>query len=593
MTELEKQHDEGMTSAEVHVERLQTTEPQNNTSTLSLFLAVISVACGFVGPILVVALQSSVIEQIVTDLGDTKDLAWPLSAFSVAGAVAFSIAGNLSDIFGRRVVILTGNTMMIVGGIIGADAHSVMRLVVSDSIVGASAGLIFVGYASISELLPKKWRGAGIGLTEFLITAPWALAATLIATAMYSHTALRWRWFYIIGCIYATVSLLGTAVFYFPPSHPRGDYDKTRWQEFMEIDFVGCILFGGGMVSMLVGLTWAGTQHPWHSAAVIAPLVVGFSSIVSALVYDAFIPKTPLFAPQLIREIRKFVLCLVVAFVAGFIYYSMSALLPQATLWIFTSDSTKIGVTQIPNGVGQLIFGSLASAAIGPIGHLRIQFVFWTTIMVVAVACLAATIPHHKGAFMALQAFAVGPFPTISALSIVISSLNVPLPYLGLAVGMIGTLRSAGGSFGNSILQTVLRSVVDDKLAPSIINAAVKLGFNPENAGELIGATVQNALGVPFAFSKVPGITPEIEHAAAEALKRAYAYAFQRVFYTIIPFGVIAIICAMLVHDPSQHLTNHTDVRLEKEGFLGHGKKDQVDQPDQSKRVDNDSTEVV
>jgi hypothetical protein len=302
---------------------------------------------------------------------------------------------------------------------------------------------------------------------------------------------------------------------------------------------------------------------------------------------------SPLFPVQLIREVRKYVLCLVVAFVAGFIYYSMSALLPQATLFIFTSDSTQIGITQIPNGIGQLLFGSIASAAIGPIGHLRIQFVFWTTIMVVGVVCLAATIPHHKGAFMALQAFAVGPFPTVSALSIVIASFNVPLPYLGLAIGLIGTLRSAGGSFGNAILQTVLRSVVDDKLAPAIIDASVKLGFNPQHAGELIGATIQNAVGVPFAFANVPGTTPEIERAAAEALKTAYAYAYQRVFFTIIPFGVIAVICALLVHDPSQHLTNHTDVRMEKEGLLGHGKKNHSETPEENKRVGDDGDKVA
>jgi hypothetical protein len=436
-------------------------------------------------------------------------------------------------------------------------------------------------------------RGAGIGLTEFLITVPWTLAATLVATAIYSNTALSWRWFYIMGIIYATFSLVGVAAFYFPPSRPRQDYDKTRWQEFKEIDFVGCLLFGGGICSMLVAITWAGSQHPWRSAAVIAPLVVGFSSVLCAFVYDAFVPVSPLFPFQLIRELRKYVLCLVVAFVAGFIYYAMSALLPQATLFIFTSDSTQIGITQIPNGIGQLIFGSIASAAIGPIGHLRIQFVFWTTIMVVGVVCLAATIPHHKGAFMALQAFAVGPFPTVTALSIVIASFNVPLPYLGLAIGLIGTLRSAGGSFGNAILQTILRSVVDEKLAPAIIEASVKLGFNPQHAGELIGATVQNAVGVPFAFSNVPGITPEIEHAASEALKTTYAYAFQRVFYAIIPFGVIAIICAVLVHDPSSSLTNHTDVRMEKEGLLGHGKKNPIERPPESKRVSDDDKQVA
>lgn len=566
-----------------HVEQLSSSNPETTISTLSLFCAVISVALGFVCPILCIALFSSVVTQIANELGDPKDLSWPISGFSVAGAVSFSIAGSLSDIFGRRVVILSGNVLMIVGTIVGATAHSVLRLTAAESIIGFATGLVFIGYAGISELLPNKWRGAGIGLTEFLITVPWNLTSTLISTSIYYNTALSWRWFYIMAAMYATISTCGVFVFYFPPARPAQDYEKTRWQEFKEIDFVGCIFFGGGLCSTLISLSWAGTQHPWKSTAVIAPLVVGVCSIASAVVYDAYVPISPLFPPKLTREIRGFVLILVVAFVDGFIYFAMSALLPQATLFIFTSNSTQIGTTQIPNGIGQLLFGPLASACIGLVGHLRTQFVFWVAVMVIATACLATTIPHHKAAFMALQPFAVGPFSTVTALTMVMAGFNIPLRYLGLAVGLLGSVRSAGGSLGNAILQTILQSEVDQNLSPAIVDASVKLGFDAQHAGELIGATIQDAVGVPAAFASVPGATAEIQHAAAEALKIVYAHAFQRVFYTTIPFGVFAIVCAAMVRDPSQHLTNQTAVRMEKEGILGNGKKNLADDPLESK----------
>jgi len=386
-----------------------------------------------------------------------------------------------------------------------------------------------------------------------------------------------------MGAIYAAISTCGVIVFYFPPARPAQDYEKTRWEEFKEIDFVGCILFGGGLCSTLISLSWAGTQHPWDSAAVIVPLVVGVCSIASAVVYDAYVPVSPLFPPELLRELRGFVLILVVGFVDGFIYYAMSPLLPQATLYIFTSNSTQIGITQIPNGFGQLLFGPIASACIGLVGHLRVQFVFWIAIMVIGNACLAAAIPHHKAAFMALQPFAVGPFSTITALAMIIASFNIPLRYLGLAVGLLGSMRSAGGSLGNAILQTILQSYVDQHLSPAIIDASVKLGFDAQHAGELVGATIQNAVGVPFAFASVPGVTAEIQHAAAEALKIVYTHAFQRVFYTTIPFGVLAIACAAMVRDPSQHLTNETAVRMEREGILGNGTKNLADDALESK----------
>jgi hypothetical protein len=150
-------------------------------------------------------------------------------------------------------------------------------------------------------------------------------------------------------------------------------------------------------------------------------------------------------------------------------------------------------------------------------------------------------------------------------------------------VGLLGSVRSAGGSLGNAILQTILQSDVDQNLSPAIIDASAKLGFDAQHVGELVGATIQNAMGVPAAFALVPGATAEIQHAAAEALKIVYAHAFQRVFYTTIPFGFFAIICAAMVRDPSQHLTNQTAVRMEKEGILGNGKRNLADDPLESK----------
>ena len=59
-------------------------------------------------------------------------------------------------------------------------------------------------------------------------------------------------------------------------------------------------------------------------------------------------------------------------------------------------------------------------------------------------------------------------------------------------------------------------------------------------------------------------MTPAFEAALAHAVKEAYAYAFRVVFYSMIPFGVLGIMSAAFIRDPSQYLTNHTAIRLQK-----------------------------
>lgn len=112
--------------------------------------------------------------------------------------------------------------------------------------------------------------------------------------------------------------MIGTIVFYHPPPRPQYDFEKSRWQEIKEIDYVGFILFTAGLTIMLIGLTWAGSvDHPWKSASTIAPIIVGVVVLIATFIYDFTVPKQPLFPLQLFRQVREFTMLLVVVFVAG------------------------------------------------------------------------------------------------------------------------------------------------------------------------------------------------------------------------------------------------------------------------------------
>lgn len=78
-------------------------------------------------PIATIGLVASVVAQLSTELGDTKNQLWVVGAFSVSSAVAFAIAGSLSDIFGRRYIILVGNLLAIIGCVSFTEAFARLR----------------------------------------------------------------------------------------------------------------------------------------------------------------------------------------------------------------------------------------------------------------------------------------------------------------------------------------------------------------------------------------------------------------------------------------------------------------------------------
>jgi MFS family permease len=278
------------------------------------------------------------------------------------------------------------------------------------------------------------------------MTIPWSAAGVLIATYLNSKTAAGWRWCYYIGIIYGVISLAGTIAFYFPPKRPQYDFEKTRWQEIKEIDYIGCALYTAGLTLFLVGLTGAGTIHPWNSAIVLAPLLLGILLIALCFIYDFTIAKRPFFPPKLFSQFREYTLLLVVVFVGGMVFYSMAGLLPQGSLYMFTNDPIEIGIIALPNGFSQLLFGGFLTLIMGKVGHLKLQLIVLLTSQTLFIALMAAIVPDNKAAWMAFQFFAIGPFSLLTLICYVIAGLNVPLRHLGLASGLIGTFRSAGGS---------------------------------------------------------------------------------------------------------------------------------------------------
>jgi MFS family permease len=62
------------------------------------------------------------------------------SGWSLGGSVAFAIAGQISDYFGRRYIILFGQALLVLGHILGATAQSVNQCIAAMVILGFGTG---------------------------------------------------------------------------------------------------------------------------------------------------------------------------------------------------------------------------------------------------------------------------------------------------------------------------------------------------------------------------------------------------------------------------------------------------------------------
>jgi len=131
-----------------HRAALEDNPEQAEKLTWSVVLSALFLGTSFTGPIIFgFILVTPILVQLSEKLGGANIDFWIPSGWGAAAAVGFSIAGRLSDIFGRRYVILVGQSMTIIGGIISCTARTMNQLIAGEVILGASIGTVSVAYA--------------------------------------------------------------------------------------------------------------------------------------------------------------------------------------------------------------------------------------------------------------------------------------------------------------------------------------------------------------------------------------------------------------------------------------------------------------
>lgn len=220
-------------------------------------------------------------------IGPSENSTWVALAWTLLSAVSFPLVGRLSDIFGRRWFFAGSTGAAVIGSIIGATANHIDTLIVASVFLGfASAGQLSMNY-SVGELVPIRHRFATNGFIS-LATLPTSALGPWIARLLIVKTAAGWRGIYYIGIALHGTSFLLWVVFYHPPKFNNLHRNRTKMQEVRELDYVGILLFAGGAVLFLLGISWGGQQHPWTSSYVLGTLIVGFLTLVAFVLWGKY-----------------------------------------------------------------------------------------------------------------------------------------------------------------------------------------------------------------------------------------------------------------------------------------------------------------
>jgi len=144
----QEHHDVSLGYQDPHKAALEDNPEHVEKLSLSVILSALFLGTSFTGPIIFgFILATPILVQLSEVLGGSKIDFWIPSGWGAAAAVGFSIAGRLSDIFGRRYVILVGQVLTIIGAAVACSAKSMNQLIAGEVILGGSIGTVSVAYA--------------------------------------------------------------------------------------------------------------------------------------------------------------------------------------------------------------------------------------------------------------------------------------------------------------------------------------------------------------------------------------------------------------------------------------------------------------
>ncbi|TCD70615.1 hypothetical protein EIP91_002645 [Steccherinum ochraceum] len=240
---------------------------------------------------------ATALPTIVHDLNGA-DFAWVGTSYAISATALLPFNGGLSEIFGRRLMMLITLALFALGSALCGAAQSMEWLIAARVVQGlGGGGLISVPNIIVSDLVPLHERGAFVSI----LGLSWALASALgplIGGAL--ANAGQWRWFFYMNLPISGLAFVAVFIFVKLPI-PSG----TLQEKLARIDWGGNAIVVASTTSVVIGLTWGGVNFAWSSFHVLVPLILGAVGFVAFLLYEGFVPKRPVVAWSLLNNITS------------------------------------------------------------------------------------------------------------------------------------------------------------------------------------------------------------------------------------------------------------------------------------------------
>ena len=403
---------------------------------------------------------------IGTDLDISQaNLTWIVTGYALAFGGLLLLGGRLGDLYGRRLLFMSGLTLFAIASLLGGLAQNEGLLLGSRALQGVGAAMAApAALALITNTFPagpQRNRAmaayatmSGIGAAIGLILGGWL-------TGLDQPLGVDgWRLTFLINVPIGLLAALAA---------PRVLRESERHPGWLDIP--GAVTGTLGLLGIVFGLSRAGQQaYGWDHVQTIASLAVGLLLLVSFVIIESRVEHpllpTRIFANR--TRATSFVAMMIAPAAMFAMFFYLSLFIQQ----VMGYSSLKAGFAFLPFSFGIVIGAGIVSNLVSRVAP---RFLAGAGTLLAAFSLfMFSRIPIDDSTAGALASAARGSadvsywghiFPYVTVMAIGMGMVFVPLTLTavhhvqaedsGIGSGVLNTMQQVGGALGLAVLSTV------------------------------------------------------------------------------------------------------------------------------------------
>lgn len=519
-----------------------------------------------------VALDQTIIAtalgRIVEEFNAFDSLSWIVTAYLLTTTITVPIAGKLSDLFGRRTMLLIGVVIFGIGSLFSGLAGSVDQLVVWRAVQGIGGGIITANaFTIIGDLFAARERGRWQGLFGAVfglssIIGP-LLGGWLTDGQSMFGVVTDWRWTFYINVPVGIITFILIAAYC--PALKRNR--KPR------VDYAGAGLLALALGTLVLAVD--NTDQIFKDVMdatgldIIGLRIIMFSIVIIAVTAFVWVErraKEPIIPLSFFKN-RNFMLIMGIATLFGAAFMGSILYLTQFNQQVFQVTPTESGLMLLPMIGGLMLTSVVSGQIISKTGRYKIFMQVGIVVATAMVFLLATLTPEstyiYEALIMALLGAGLGVVMPVMTLAVqnefaqhelgVATSSSQLFRSLGSTIGIaaFGAMLTAGLTSGLSTIQNdayvqQLKMSPDAKAIGSLDDSNTLLNLNmPDTKQKITDGFSQSVASLPETIKeKAKKDFDNRQSEYSDKVVKAFSDSLQRIF---IVSSVLMLVATVLV----------------------------------------------